>query len=109
MASLTGRLVKRQPNLFRNRGRSDWKIEDIGRIGGIRNEECRVNRPRNGPAANVGHIAPVMRHPREMGAAEVKAFLTYLAVGQRVSAATQNQALRALLFLYRQVLDVDLP
>jgi hypothetical protein len=44
-----------------------------------------------------------------MGAAEVKAFLTYLAVGQRVSAATQNQALRALLFLYRQVLDVDLP
>lgn len=50
-----------------------------------------------------------MRHPREMGASEVEAFLTHLAVGQRVSAATQNQALHALLFLYRQVLGADLP
>ncbi len=49
------------------------------------------------------------RHPREMDAAEVEAFLTDLAVRQHVSAATQNQALHALLFLYRQVLDVDLP
>jgi integron integrase len=48
------------------------------------------------------------RHPREMGAAEVEAFLTHLAVDQRVSAATQNQGLHALLFLYRQVLGVDL-
>jgi integron integrase len=49
------------------------------------------------------------RHPREMGPAEVESFLTYLAVVLKVSAATQNQAMHALLFLYRQVLDVDLP
>lgn len=49
------------------------------------------------------------RHPREMGAAEVEAFLTSLAVDRKVSAATQNQALAALLFLYREVLAVDLP
>ena len=41
------------------------------------------------------------RHPREMGVAEVEAFLTDLAVGQNVSASTQNQALAALLFLYK--------
>jgi integron integrase len=49
------------------------------------------------------------RHPREMGAVEVEAFLTHLAVAGRVAAATQNQALSALLFLYREVLNVDLP
>ena len=49
------------------------------------------------------------RHPVEMGAAEVEAFLTYLAVQGRVAASTQNQALNALLFLYRQVLGVELP
>ena len=49
------------------------------------------------------------RHPREMGSAEVESFLTHLAVALRVSAATQNQALHALLFLYRQVLELDLP
>ena len=49
------------------------------------------------------------RHPREMGAAEVEAFLTWLAVEGRVSASTQGQALAALLFLYKQVLGVDLP
>lgn len=49
------------------------------------------------------------RHPREMGADEVEAFLTHLAVEGRVAAATQNQALSALLFLYREVLGVDLP
>ena len=50
-----------------------------------------------------------MRHPREMGGAEVEMFLTYLAVRGKVAASTQNQALSALLFLYRQVLRVDLP
>ena len=45
-----------------------------------------------------------MRHPAEMGSAEVSAFLTSLAVGGRVSASTQNQALAALLFLYGEVL-----
>jgi hypothetical protein len=45
------------------------------------------------------------RHPREMGAAAVERFLSWLAVERRVSAGTQNQALAALPFLYRQVLD----
>lgn len=49
------------------------------------------------------------RHPRDMGAAEVEAFLTHLAVEGRVAAATQNQALSALLFLYREVLEINLP
>ena len=49
------------------------------------------------------------RHPTEMGAREVEAFLTHLAVRGRVAAATQNQAKSALLFLYREVLDQDLP
>lgn len=45
-----------------------------------------------------------MRHPRDMGAAEVEAFLTMLANERHVSASTHNQALSALLFLYREVL-----
>lgn len=49
------------------------------------------------------------RHPREMGAPEVEAFLTHLAVDGHVAAATQNQALSALLFLYKEVLAIDLP
>ena len=49
------------------------------------------------------------RHPRELGAPEVEAFLTNLAVRDQVAPATQNQALSALLFLYREVLGVQLP
>src|SRR5262245_65224306 len=49
------------------------------------------------------------RHPAEMGAAQVAAFLTSLAVQGKVAASTQNQALSALLFLYREVLGIDLP
>jgi site-specific recombinase XerD len=49
-----------------------------------------------------------LRHPREMGSAEVNAFLTHLAVDGQVSASTQNQALSALLFLYRELLERDL-
>lgn len=49
------------------------------------------------------------RHPNEMGRAEIEAFLTDLAVMRNVSAATQNQALAALLFLYREVLGLDQP
>ena len=49
------------------------------------------------------------RHPSEMGAAEVEAFLSDLAVRRNVSASTQNLALAALLFLYREVLGIDLP
>ena len=48
------------------------------------------------------------RHPRTMGAAEIEQFLTRLAVDGHVSASTQNQALNALLFLYGQVLEIDL-
>lgn len=48
-------------------------------------------------------------HPAELGPAEVEAFLTALAVRDRVSASTQGQALAALLFLYKQVLGVELP
>ncbi len=47
-----------------------------------------------------------VRHPAEMGAEEINRFLTHLAVQQHVSASTQNQAFNALLFLYRQVLQV---
>jgi integron integrase len=49
------------------------------------------------------------RHPAEMGAAEVTKFLTSLAVDGQVAASTQNQALSALLFLYRDVLEMELP
>jgi len=49
-----------------------------------------------------------VRHPSEMGAPEVEAFLTHLAVKEHVAASTQNQALSALLFLYREVLHREL-
>src|SRR4051812_23784394 len=49
------------------------------------------------------------RHPAELGAAEVTAFLSWLARERNVAAATQNQALSALLFLYQKVLGVELP
>lgn len=49
------------------------------------------------------------RHPRDIGAPEVEAFLSHLAVERKVSASTQNQALAALLFLYRHVLGIELP
>jgi integron integrase len=49
------------------------------------------------------------RHPREMGAAEITAFLNDLAVRRRTSASTQNQALCALVFLYRRVLEIEMP
>ncbi|MBM4431323.1 MAG: integron integrase, partial [Chloroflexi bacterium] len=48
------------------------------------------------------------RHPNEMDTLEVEAFLTHLAVEGHVAASTQNQALSALLFLYREVLHKDL-
>ena len=54
-------------------------------------------------------LANGKRHPREMGAPEVEWFLTELAIKGQVAAATQNQALSALLFLYREVLGLELP
>lgn len=49
------------------------------------------------------------QHPRELGVTEVQAFLSHLATELRVAAPTQNQALNALLFLYRRVLSIELP
>jgi integron integrase len=49
------------------------------------------------------------RHPRDMGPKEIEEFLTHLAVEGNVSASTQNQALSALLFLYREVLEMEVP
>lgn len=49
------------------------------------------------------------RHPAEMGESEITRFLSSLAVDTKVSASTQNQALSALLFLYREVLDKTVP
>lgn len=54
-------------------------------------------------------LAHGKRHPREMGEREVESFLTLLATRDTVSASTQNQALAALLFLYREVLGQELP
>ncbi|APP76224.1 integron integrase [Xanthomonas vesicatoria] len=54
-------------------------------------------------------LASGRRHPAQMGQAEVEAFLTRLATDGQVSAGTQNQALAALLFLYREVLRIELP
>lgn len=50
-----------------------------------------------------------MRHPREMGVAEVGVFLSMLPNEHKVSASTHNQALSAVLFVYRQILGIDLP
>ncbi len=49
------------------------------------------------------------RHPKEMGVNEITEYLTHLAVNRKVSPSTQNQALNALLFLYKRVLKIDLP
>ena len=49
------------------------------------------------------------RHPQEMGVDEIRAYLTHLAVHKNVAASTQNIGLSALLFLYRQVLKLNLP
>jgi len=54
-------------------------------------------------------LASGKRHPRELGGTEVEAFLSRLATEGEVAAGTQNQALSALLFLYRDVLAIDLP
>ena len=47
------------------------------------------------------------RHPREMGAKEITEFLTFLAVEKHLAASTQNQALNALVYLYKKVLGQD--
>ncbi len=49
------------------------------------------------------------RHPNEMGVNEIRAYLTHLATERQVAASTQNVALSALLFLYKHVLEIELP
>jgi integron integrase len=49
------------------------------------------------------------RHPEEMGKREIEAYLSHLAVDRHVAASTQNQALAGILFLYRDVMDIELP
>lgn len=49
------------------------------------------------------------RHPEDMGRDEIEAYLTHLAVSRHVAPSTQNQAFNALLFLYRNVLEIDFP
>lgn len=49
------------------------------------------------------------RHPRELGKKAIEQFLTHLAVERKASPSTQNQALQAILFLYREVLELELP
>ena len=73
-----------------------------------------IHRSRHTQKAYVGWIRRYIvfhgkRHPTEMGAKEVTQFLTSLAVQRHVAASTQNQALAALLFLYRVVLEQNLP
>lgn len=49
------------------------------------------------------------RHPRDLVKKDIEEFLTHLAVDRKVSPATQNQALQAVLFMYREVLEIELP
>ena len=80
----------------------------------VRSRVRRLGLARRTEEAYVGWIrrfilANGKRHPRELGGPEVEAFLTALATEGNVAASTQNQALSALLFLYREVLGMDLP
>jgi integron integrase len=78
-------------------------------------QACRVRHlSRRTEAAYTGWVRRYVlfhgkRHPREMGPDEVRSFLTHLATDGKVAASTQNQALAALLFLYRDVLQAELP
>lgn len=80
----------------------------------VRARMRRLGMARRSEEAYVGWIRRFIlvsgkRHPSEMGAVEIERFLTMLAVHGQVSASTQNQALSALLFLYKQVLGMELP
>ncbi len=97
-ASEPGRGMLRQPRLL------DQMRARIRRLGlSIRTEESYVGWVRRFILANG------KRHPRDLGAREIEAFLTQLATHGQVAASTQNQALSALLFLYREVLQQELP
>jgi len=63
----------------------------------------------NEPSGDVPSVKLHWRHPRELGAVELANFLTHLAVERRLAASTQNQAVNAIVFLYRHVLADELP
>jgi len=97
-ASADGRAVAMRPRLL------DQMRARMRRLGlSLRTEEAYVGWVRRFILANG------KRHPCGMGAPEVEAFLTGLATHGQVAASTQNQALAALLFLYREVLGQELP
>lgn len=80
----------------------------------VRGRMRRLGMSKRSEEAYVGWIrrfilANGKRHPNGLGAPEIERFLTALAVHGKVAAATQNQALSALLFLYKQVLGIELP
>ena len=94
----SSRTISSQPRLL------DQLRARIRRLGySIRTEQAYVSWVRRFILAND------KRHPRDMGEREVEAFLTELATRDRVAPSTQNQALSALLFLYREVLQQELP
>ncbi len=79
----------------------------------VRNEIRRRHYSKRTEQTYVGWIKRYIyfhgkRHPKDLGRDEVAAYLTYLAVEREVSASTQNQALNALIFLYREILDQPL-
>jgi len=79
------------------------QVHEVMRVGhySVRTEECYVHWIKR------YIFFHGTRHPAEMGGKEIAEFLTHLAVRQTVSASTQAQALNALVFLYKQVLDID--
>ena len=92
----------------RDAGRSPRLLDEVRRVLRLKHYSLRTEQ------VYVGWICRFIRangrrHPREMGAPELEAFLSDLAVRKQVAANTQNQALSALLFLYREVLGVELP
>lgn len=104
MAGSAGTAVSEGGNSGRRPRLLDELRARVRRLGlSIRTEQAYADWARRFILANA------KRHPRDMGAKEVEAFLTGLAVKGGVSASTQNQALSALLFLYREVLGRELP
>ncbi|MEO8998161.1 MAG: integron integrase [Rhodanobacter sp.] len=95
-------------------GASEVELGPPRLLDQVRGRMRRLGMAKRSEEAYVGWIRRFIlcngkRHPAEMGSLEIERFLTTLAVQGKVSASTQNQALSALLFLYRQVLEIELP
>lgn len=91
------KLLDRMRNILRRRNYA-WKTEQAYVDWVVR--YLKFHRERNGGK---------WRRPESMGKAEVEQFLTFLATDRQVAPSTQNQAFSALLFLYRNVLEIELP